>query len=259
MKEPTWKQIESRSIEIGLHRLHRMAQGEDLFAREENFHQSCRKSFNLKYINHLRDKHSAIDKEQDRKAAAHQNAFRVVLGFIQDRVIGHNEVVQLASLRLLYIQELKRNAFPSSDYRSEKLKAGLENHDIHELIAFAKVNPTDKGCITYNLVYSDSISVTDAVNYAYKLRTKDKCEDLALPFCGIIKRAFKESKSLPWPPTPDDLEIRSSDELLPHDLVKFLNFLICGDADGETCENTSFSLCSLRKPLSNCSRTSAVL
>ena len=61
-----------------------------------------------------------------------------MLDFIQDRVIGHNEVVQLASLHLFYIQELERNAFSSPDYRSEKLKTGLENHDIDELIAFAK-------------------------------------------------------------------------------------------------------------------------
>ena len=150
----------------------------------------------------------------------------------------YNELVQLASLRLLYIQELERNAIPSPDYRSEKMEAGLENHDIHELITFAKVNPGDRGCITYNLLYSDSISVEDAVTYAYKLTTKDKYEDLALLFRGIIKRTFKESKSLPWPSTPDDLEIKSSDELLPPVLVKFLNILICGDVDVDTCENT---------------------
>ena len=39
LKEPTWKQVESRSLELGLHRLHCMVQGKDLFAREEIFHQ----------------------------------------------------------------------------------------------------------------------------------------------------------------------------------------------------------------------------
>ena len=47
-KEPTWKQIEPQALELGLHRLHCMVQGH-LFAREANYHQSCRKSFNLKY------------------------------------------------------------------------------------------------------------------------------------------------------------------------------------------------------------------
>ena len=93
-----------------------------------------------------------------------------MLDFIQDCVIGQNEVVLLASLRLLYIyiQELEKNGFANPECRSEKLKARLESHDIHELIAFAKVTPADKGCITYNLVYSASISVADAVAYAYK-------------------------------------------------------------------------------------------
>ena len=77
VKGPTQKQVESRSLELGLHRVHRMVQGKDLFARDENSHQSCRKSFNLKYINHS-----------------------VVLDSIQDRVIEHNEIVQLASLRI---------------------------------------------------------------------------------------------------------------------------------------------------------------
>ena len=32
----------------------------------------------------------------------------------------------------------------------------------------------DKGCITYNLVYNASLSVSDAVAHAYKLGSKDK-------------------------------------------------------------------------------------
>ena len=138
-------------------------QGEDLFAREAQFHPSCRKSFNLKYINCLRDtaRTTSCDKtdtDQDRKAHAHLKAFTVVLDFIQDCVIGQNKVVLLASLRRLYTQELEKNGFPNPEYRSEKLKARLENSDIHELIAFAKVTPGDKGCINYTLVYSASIS-----------------------------------------------------------------------------------------------------
>ena len=34
LKEPTWKQIEPRALELGDSRLHRKVQGEDLFARE---------------------------------------------------------------------------------------------------------------------------------------------------------------------------------------------------------------------------------
>ena len=161
-----------------------------------------------------------------------------MLDFIQDCVIGQNKVVLLASPRRLYTQELEKNGFPNPEYRSEKLKARLENSDIHELIAFAKVTPGDKGCINYNLVYSASISVADAVAYAYKLGSRDKYEDVALLLRSSIQRAFKESKPLPWPPSADDLEVNSSDELLPSDLVKFLNYVISGDAHVVRCEKT---------------------
>jgi len=242
LKEPTWKQIEPYALELGNNRLYRMVQGEDLFATEAQFHHSCRKLFNLKYANHLRDTAKAanhnLDTEQARKAVAHQKAFTIVLDFIQDRVIRQKEVVQLASLRLLYIQELERNEFPNPEYRSEKLKVRLENHEIHERIAFAKVDPGDQGCVTYNLVYSSSISIRDAVAYAYKLGSQDKYVDVALQLRSIIKQAFNDSKPLPWPPTADDLEANSSEKFLPPDLVKFLNFVISGEVDVEKCEKT---------------------
>ena len=202
--------IEPQALQLGNSRLHRKVQGEDLFARETQFHPSCRKSFNLKYINYQRATARATncdktDTDQDYKAHAHLKAFTIVLDFIQDCVIWQNKVVLLASLRHLYIQELEKNGFTNPAYRSEKLKARLENHDIHELIAFAKVTPGDKGCITYNLVYSASISVADAVAYAYKLGSKEKYEDVALLLRSSIQQAFKESNPLPWPHSADDL------------------------------------------------------
>ena len=63
---------------------------------------------------------------------------------------------------------------------NEKLKARLENFQINQFIAFAKVNLDDKGCVTYNLVYSASISVAVAVGYIYKLGSTDMYKDVAL-------------------------------------------------------------------------------
>ena len=74
------------------------------------------------------------------------------------------------------------------------------------------------------------MSVAEAVAFAYKLGSKDKYEDVALLLCSSIQQAFKDSEPLPWPP--------SSDELLPSDLLKFLNYVISGDADVERCEKT---------------------
>lgn len=105
VKDPSWKQVKPRVQELGLNDLHHMVQGEDLFTREARFHHSCRKAFNLKYINLLREKARAtIETEQDRKAAAHLKALNVV-----DRVIAQNEIVQVTSLRLLYLQEFEKN------------------------------------------------------------------------------------------------------------------------------------------------------
>ena len=241
--EPTWKQIESRALELGESRLHRLVQGQDLFAREAQYHRSCRKTFNLRYINYLRDTERAKKcptplTEQDIEVTAHRKAFNVVLDFIQDTVICKGEVVLLVSLRDLYVQELERNGFSSQEYRSETLKSRLEKHEICELIDFAKVNLSDRGCITYNLVYSASISVAEAVAYAYKSGSMDKIKDVALLLRNLIQQAFKQSKPLSWPPTADDLEVNSADELLPADLVRFLNYIISGEPETEKCKKT---------------------
>jgi len=61
---------------------------------------------------------------------------------------------------------------------------------------------------------------------------------MALLLRSIIQRAYKESTPLPWSPTADDLEVKSSDEILPHELLKFLrkflNFVISGEAGMDT-------------------------
>ena len=63
------------------------------------------------------------------------------------------------------------------------------------------------GCISYNPVYSAGTSIADAV--AYMLGPKDKYEDVALLLHSVIQRTFKEKKSRPWPPSADDLEVKS--------------------------------------------------
>ena len=57
--------------------------------------------------------------------------------------------------------------------------------------------------------------MVDAVVVAYKLSSCNKNDDVALLLREIICHAFKESKSLQWPPTPDDLDKDSPDYLIP--------------------------------------------
>ena len=80
LKDPSWRQIEPRALELGMYMydLHRMVlQGEDLYVRGAKYmyHPSCRKTFNLAYTNHLRDKsrneNHVPDTEQDSKGDAH--------------------------------------------------------------------------------------------------------------------------------------------------------------------------------------------
>ena len=71
--------------------------------------------------------------------------------------------------------------------------------------------------------------------HACKLGSQDKYEDAALLLRGTIQKIFSETKSLPWPPTANDLDL-SLDNLLPTDLLKFLTPTISGDADMEKCD-----------------------
>ena len=192
-KEAAWTRIESQALEIGDNRLHRKVAGEDLFAREARFHKSCHSSFKLRYVNYLRDQaNRSTENKQDEKQEAHQSSLNVVVDFIREVVIGQKEVVQLGTLRHLYVQELERCGFPNPDFRSDKLKTRLQRHEINECIAFTKVFPGDRGCITYNLVYSTSISVAEAVTYAYRLGSRDKFENVVL-HCAVLFRVSLKS------------------------------------------------------------------
>ena len=63
----------------------RMVQNQDLCAREANFHQFCRKLFNLQYINHLNDKEGVVDKKQDGMAFAIIRHSRLCLIFFRTK------------------------------------------------------------------------------------------------------------------------------------------------------------------------------
>ena len=66
-----------------------------------------------------------------------------------------------------------------------------------------------------------------------------KYQDVALLLRvrGLILRAFKESKDLPWPPTANDMEL-NAESLLPPDLVRFLSLVMAGKEDTDMSEKT---------------------
>ena len=172
----------------------------------------------MRYINHIGDVKTKKERPQadrEQKTSAHQKTLEVVIQFIQENVIAREEVVELSSLRHLYVKELEEKGFPSPEYRSANLKTKLVKHEIGELIAFTKVNLEDKGNLALALVYSASISVADAVAHAYHMGSIDKHQEVALILRKAIQHAFKKTEPLPWPPTADDLANQADHADLP--------------------------------------------
>lgn len=230
-KDSSWEQIEHQALALGHTSLYRKVQGKDLHATEAQCHPYCHDKFHTEYHNYIRGMERAdakvMNTAQACQAAAHREAFNAAVEMLTHQVIEKNEVIQLSSLRRIYIEKLAENGCPNPEYRSEKLLHRLQNHELSKNVSFTKASPGDKGCLSFILIYSNRITVVDAVAFAYKLGARDKFTDVALFIRGLIQRAYKESKELPWPPTLDDLEIKS-DEMLPRELVKFLTQVIVG-------------------------------
>ena len=72
---------------------------------------------------------------------------------------------------------------------------------------------------------------------AYKLTNTDIIKDAGLRIRTLIKRAFKVSAELPWPPTAHDLP--PNDGLLSTEREQLLSFVLVGQSEvKEECEKT---------------------
>ena len=203
-KENAWEQIEARAKKMGLVQLHRRVKNIDLFAVEAKHHPSCLRSFRTAFANYERGilrAEGANYTVHASMAAAHKKALVSVLAHIQTHVVQQNEVLRLTSLRLLYIEELERNGYENSSYRSEKLLKRIQNDPINDHVSFTKVDHDKADAVSFWLVYSSNITVADAIARAFTLGSADKYQDVALHLRHNIMQAFRESKGLPWPPT----------------------------------------------------------
>ena len=76
--------------------------------------------------------------------AAHSDALRSVLQYIQENISKENNIVQLSSLRLIYVDKLEEHGYPNDQYRSVNLMNRLQSHpDISPQIVFCKVYTGD--------------------------------------------------------------------------------------------------------------------
>lgn len=249
--ENAWEQIESRAEKMGLVRLYSLVKGIDLFAAEAKHHPSCLRSFRTAFANYERSV-SRVEKPRDAKQmlefAAHEKAFASVLEYIKTHVVQQSGVIRLAALRLLYIDELKRNRYENLNYRAEKLLKRLQNDPITNKVLFTKVDQGRADAITFWLVYSANMTVSDALSGAYSLGSTDKYQDVSLVLRGGILKAHRECTELPWPPTADDMKLNAAN-LLPADLIRFLSLLISGKEENETSEKVKRTVSSIGQDL----------
>ena len=103
--------------------LHRQVKDKNLFAAEAQYYPACWRSFSTEYHNRIganqRAEKSNLGTKQAHLAAAHIEAFIAVYEYVLEHVSEQNEVLQLSSLLLFYINALERNGISNTDYRSE--------------------------------------------------------------------------------------------------------------------------------------------
>ena len=168
-------------------------------------------------------------------SAAHDQDVKLVLGLIETHVVLKQEVLRLSSLRLLYIEELKNCGHDHQNYRSEKLLKRLQNDPIKDKIQLTKVHNNKDGFISFWVVYSSDITISNAIAQAHTIRSTDIYRETALLVRPKILKAFRKSKDLPWPPTTDDLKLSSENLLLP-ELIRFLTMVMTGKEEVEINE-----------------------
>ena len=249
-KKSGWEKIEGMAKDLqneGRGPLLRRVAGVDLAAKEAPFHTFCRTEFYTQH-NKWTAKQTKPKSPQDPIIGAHEYAFSEVKKYTDKHVIVELEIIPLTLLRDQYISNLKERGFPNPAYRSENLMNKLKkDEDMSKKISFSKVDW--KGCVSFWLVFSSSMSISSAVAASYLAASKDRIQETALYLKEVIERAFKASKELPWPPTVEDISELSS-ENLPEELERFLTIVFSGnEPKNNECERTKRFVVSIGQDL----------
>ena len=129
---------------------------------------------------------------------------------------------------------MENSKFPNDEYRSEKLKNKIEKHQLlSNHVTIIRVN---KGQINESyILFNKNTPLDDAVRAAYKLGNTNVQNDVASDLRNTIFSKFKNSPTLPWPPSADYLH--DCTDILPDDLKEFLSTLI----SGKSCSSSAKS------------------
>ena len=114
----------SEAEKLGKTALARKIRGFVLCSVEAKHHTSCHRTFKTEYHNFIRAEERAVARSTDTEraliTAAHSDAFRSVLQYIQENIIKENKIATIL-LRLIYIDKLEEHGYPKYQYRSVNL------------------------------------------------------------------------------------------------------------------------------------------
>ena len=91
------------SLELNGMKLYRKVQGQDLCAREAQFHSTCHNAFKLRHVNLSKQSSTATTAATPSflslRTEAHSTALSNIVGYLQKHIIIGREIVELYSLR----------------------------------------------------------------------------------------------------------------------------------------------------------------
>ena len=216
--------------------------GFTLFSREAKYHRRCYSNYCSK-LYYQSDDVEAINAQNDMEQAR-QIAYKTVKKYITEHILDGMNVCKLSQLNDLFIEELNKTGDPNPNHRTFKLKDKISNDSsLKDKISLVTVKP-DR--CEFILVFSNKISIGEAIGKAYALAHQDVVKNSALYLHDTIKTAFSQSDPMPWPPRADDLGVENIN--LPPELFKFLSILIQGRKSKVT-QKTERLILSIRQDL----------
>ena len=200
-------------------------QNQDLFSYEARYHSSCRKKYTTEPRWRSTDQGSIARQEALEKS--HNQALTHVIDFLNEAVLGRQEIMLLSQLRTMYVKELTNTDFPNEDYRADKLKRKLQNHpEMGPKLGFTLVK-SKTGPFSAQAVFDNSISVSRAICKTYELVSEDPVKSVVQELRESILKAYSTSTqddSSTWPPDPRTLLI--NENVIPMTLQRFMNLLL---------------------------------
>ena len=166
---------------------------------------------------------------------AHTLALEQLCKFIDQRIMTELNVEMISTLRERYLSFLQETDSYNPEYRTRRLREKLLRHYGERLAFHFEQQQKDE------IVYSDSLTANEAVAKFQNSSSSEKVkvEQAAMILRRTIKQAFRNSDTLPWPPSAEFL---TSGKIQPSELLThFFNCLISGKSQSTLRLSSSFA------------------